>query len=115
MIKGGTLKLGSNLNQYGLIEIYDESNTLIAQLDKNGLKMYAQDGSYILINTDVGFVGYDRLDNPIFWINKDEFHQVKSVVEQEITLCNKIRFIPIEVYDNNNTLINDGVGIVSTE
>ena len=115
MIKGGTLKLGSNLNQYGLIEIYDEANTLIAQLDKNGLKMYALDGSYILINTDVGFVGYDRLDNPIFWINKDEFHQAKSVVEQEITLCNKIRFIPIEIYDNNNTLINDGVGIVSTE
>ena len=114
MIKGGTLKLGSNLNQYGLIEIYDESNTLIAQLDKNGLKMYALDGSYILINTDVGFVGYDRLDNPIFWINKDEFHQAKSVVEQEITLCNKIRFIPIEIYDNN-TLVNNGVGIVSTE
>lgn len=115
MIKGGTLKLGSNLNQYGLIEIYDEANTLIAQLDKNGLKMYALDGSYILINTEVGFVGYDRLDNPIFWINKDEFHQAKSVVEQEITLCNKIRFIPIEIYDNSNNLINDGVGIVSTE
>lgn len=115
MIKGGTLKLGSNLNQYGLIEIYDEANTLIAQLDKNGFKMYAQDGSYILINTDVGFAGYDRLDNPIFWINKDEFHQAKSVIEQEITLCNKIRFIPIELYDGNNNLINDGVGIVATE
>ena len=115
LIKGGTLKLGSNLNQYGLIEIYDEENTLIAQLDKNGLKMYAQNGSYIIINTEVGFAGYDRLDNKLFWVSEDEFHQKKSVVEEEITLCNKIRFIPIEIYDNNNTLINNGVGIVSTE
>ena len=114
MIKGGTLKLGSNLNQYGLLEIYDEENTLIAQLDKNGLKMYAQDGAYIVINTEVGFAGYDRLGNKTFWVSEDEFHQKKSVVEEEITLCGKIRFIPIEIY-NGNTLVNDGVGIVSTE
>ena len=36
----------------------------------------------------------------------------KSVVEEEITLCNKMRFIPIEIYDNN-TLVNDGIGLVS--
>lgn len=114
LIKGGTLKLGSNLNQYGLIEIYDEENTLIAQLDKNGLKMYAQNGSYIIINTEVGFAGYDRLDNKLFWVSEDEFHQKKSVVEEEITLCNKLRFIPIEIY-NGQTLVNDGIGLVSTE
>lgn len=115
LIKGGTLKLGSNLNQYGLIEIFDEQNTLIAQLDKNGFKMYAQDQGYIVINTEVGFAGYDRLGNKLFWVSEDEFHQKKSVVEEEITLCNKIRFIPIELYDGNNNLINDGVGIVATE
>lgn len=113
LIKGGTLKLGSNLNQYGLIEIYDEANTLIAQLDKNGLKMYAQNGAYIIINTEVGFAGYDKNGVKTFWVSEDEFHQKKSVVEEEITLCNKVRFIPIEVYDNN-TLVNDGIGLVST-
>lgn len=113
MIKGGTLKLGSNLNQYGLIEIYDEANTLIAQLDKNGLKMYGQNGAYIIINTEVGFAGYDKNGNKTFWVSEDEFHQKKSVVEEEITLCNKVRFIPIEVYDNG-TLVNDGIGLVST-
>lgn len=114
LIKGGTLKLGSNLNQYGLIEIYDEQNTLIAQLDKNGFKMYAQDQGYIVINTEVGFAGYDRLGNKLFWVSEDEFHQKKSVVEEEITLCNKLRFIPIEIY-NGDTLVNDGIGLVSTE
>lgn len=114
MIKGGTLKLGSNLNQYGLIEIFDEGNTLIAQLDKNGFKMYARDNGYIIINTEVGFAGYDRLGNKTFWVSEDEFHQKKSVVEEEITLCDKLRFIPIEIY-NGSDLVNDGIGLVSPE
>ena len=114
LIKGGTLKLGSNLNTYGNLEVYDESNTLIARLDKSGLVMYGKDGSYLVMNTVVGFTGYDRLGNKIFWADKDEFHTKKSVVEEEITLCNKLRFIPIEVYDTDGTtLINDGIGLVS--
>ena len=112
LIKGGTLKLGSNLNQNGQLEVYDESNNLIAELNKNGLKMNGVDGSYVLINNTVGFAGYDRNDNQIYWVNGDEFHQKKSVVEEEITLCNKLRFIPITIYDGN-TIVNDGIGLVS--
>ena len=33
LIKGGTLKLGSNLNEYGQIQIYNEANTLIGKFD----------------------------------------------------------------------------------
>ena len=107
LIKGGTLKLGSNLNQNGLLEVYDEANTLIASLDYTGLKMYGNDGSYILMNNQVGFVGYDKNNNPIYWVYKDEFHQKKSVVEEEITLCNTMRFIPISITGN------EGIGLVS--
>ena len=74
--------------------------------------MYGKDGSYLVMNTVVGFAGYDRRGNKIFWADKDEFHMKKSVIEEEITLCNKLRFIPIEVYDNG-TLVNDGIGLVS--
>lgn len=112
LIKGGTLKLGSNLNEGGVLELYDDANNLIGQMDKNGLKMYGQDGSYILINNAVGFAGFDRLGNKIYWVDKDEFHQKKSVVEQEITLCNKVRFIPITLTDGGN-VTNDGIGLVS--
>ena len=112
LIKGGTLKLGSNLNSYGSLEVYNESNNLIAKLDKSGLIMYGVDGSYLVMNNNVGFAGYDRLGNKIFWSDKDEFHMKKSVVEEEITLCNKLRFIPIEVYNGTN-LVNDGIGLVS--
>jgi phage minor structural protein len=113
MIKGGTLKLGSNLNESGILEVYDEANNLIAQLDKGGLKMFAQNGTYILINPDVGFCGYDSDDSPIFYVREDEFVMKKAIVEQEITLCDKLRFIPVELYDSNNNLVNDGVGLVS--
>ena len=113
LIKGGTLKLGSNLNQNGQLEVYDEANNLIAELNKSGLKMYGVDGSYVLMNNTVGFAGYDRNNNQIYWVNGDEFHQKKSVVEEEITLCNKVRFIPITLYDSNNNIINDGIGLVS--
>jgi phage minor structural protein len=114
LIKGGTLKLGSNLNQFGTLEIYDEANNLIGVLDKNGLKLNGIDGSYVVINNEVGFAGYDRNDNKIYWVSKDEFHQKKSVVEEEITLCNKMRFIPITLYDNDGKITNDGIGLVST-
>ena len=113
LIKGGTLKLGSNLNDYGQLEIYDEANNLLGQLDKNGLKMYGLDGSYILINNEVGFVGYDSDGNEVYWVDKDEFHMKKSVIEEEITLCNKLRFIPITLYDDNNNITSDGIGLVS--
>ena len=113
LIKGGTLKLGSVNNASGLLEVYDEANNLIAELNKDGLKMYGQDGSYVLMNNTVGFAGYDRNGNQIYWVAKDEFHMKKSVVEEEITLCNKLRFIPITITDSNNIIINDGIGLVS--
>lgn len=111
LIKGGTLKLGSNLNQYGQIEIYNEANNLIAEMNKNGLKMYGQDGSYILMNTSVGLSGYDRNNNRIYWADGDAFHMKKSEVEEEITLCGKMRYIPIEVTQNGIT--HNGIGLVS--
>lgn len=114
LIKGGTLKLGSENNQSGVFELYDNANNLIGQMDKTGLKMYGVDGSYVLMNTEVGFAGYDRLGNKLYWVAKDEFHMKKGVMEQEITLCNKVRFIPITLDDGNGNITSDGIGLVST-
>ena len=113
LIKGGALKLGSNLNQNGILEVYDEANNLIAVLNKDGLRMNAVNGAYVLINQQVGFAGYDKNDNPIYWVSEDEFHMKKSVVEEEITLVDKMRIIPITITDNG-TITNDGIGFVST-
>lgn len=115
LIKGGTLKLGSNLNEYGQIQIYNEANTLIGKFDKDGVILYGTNGTYLVMNPVVGFAGYDSGGNLTFWVSEDEFHMKKSVVEEEITLCSKVRFIPITLYDTDNTtVINDGIGLVST-
>ena len=115
LIKGGTLKLGSNLNEYGQIKIYNEANTLIGRFDKDGVILYGTNGTYLVMNPVVGFAGYDSDGNLTFWVSEDEFHMKKSVVEEEITLCNKVRFIPITLYDTDGTtVINDGIGLVST-
>lgn len=115
LIKGGTLKLGSNMNQAGNLEVYDEANNLVAELNNNGFRVLLPDGSYVLMNPTVGFAGFDRNGNKIFWADYDEFHQKKSVVEEEITLCNKVRFIPITITDNDDNIVNDGIGLVSVE
>ena len=114
LIKGGTLKLGTKDNQNGIIELYDGSNTLIGEMNKNGLKMYGLDGSYVLMNNDVGFAAFDRLGNKIYWVSKDEFHMKKGVVEEEIALCDKLRFIPITLTDINNNITNEGIALVSS-
>lgn len=113
MIKGGTLKLGSQTNQSGILELYNNSNTLIGLMDKDGLKMYGNDGSYVVMNDTEGFAGYDANDNKIFWVDFDELHIKKAVIEDEITLSNKLRFIPITIYDGNNQIVNDGIGLVA--
>ena len=113
MIKGGTLKLGSALNQSGKIELYNNSNKLVCTLDKNGLIMYATNGGYVVLNSDVGLVGYDSVGNPIYWVSDDEFHMNKAVVENDITVGGKVRFIPITISDSKGNITNDGVGIVA--
>ena len=113
LIKGGTLKLGTQGNTSGVIELYDELNNLIGQMDDNGLKMYGSDGSYVLMNQEVGFAGYDANGAQVYWVSGEEFHMRKSVVEEEITLCNKVRFIPITI-TSGSTTVNDGIGLVSS-
>lgn len=113
LIRGGTLKLGGYNNQSGRIELYNENNNLIGELNKNGLKMYGADGSYVLLNNEVGFAGYDFEGHKIYWADKDEFHMKKAFAEEEITIVNKMRFIPITIYDDNDNVVNDGIGLVS--
>lgn len=112
LIKGGTLKLGSNENESGILEVYDDANNLVGVMDKDGLKMFGQDGSYVVMNQTVGFAGYNKNNIKQYWVSQDEFHMRKSVIEEEITLCNKMRFIPISIYQGAS-LVNDGIGLVS--
>ena len=107
LIKGGTLRLGNNMNSSGLMELYNGANTLICQIDKDGITMFCHDGRSVKINAEDGFVGYAANGEKIYWVSESNFHMKKSVVEDEITIANGLRFIPI------NTDINHGIGIVA--
>ncbi len=67
LIKGGTFKLGGVNNTSGTFELYDNANRLIALMDHTGLIVYATTGDYVKLNADVGFAGYDKNNNKIYW------------------------------------------------
>lgn len=107
LIKGGTLKLGTVDGESGKLELYDSANKLILSGDKNGITLFCENGEYVKLNPEVGFAGYDFNGNKIYWADGDEFHMKKSVVEEEITIANKLRCISIKTDTNN------GVGFVA--
>ena len=103
MIVGGVLRIGSDT----ALEVRGGDNELIARMDERGLDIYGRDGSYLVLNRQDGIVGYDRLGEKTFWVTNGEFHQRKNVAEEEITICNRVRFLQIMAGDHN------GVGLVS--
>ena len=106
MIKGGTLKLGNVSAQQGRLELYDEANALIGEMNANGLTMYAKDGSYIKINNEVGFAGYNKNGEKIYWADGEIFATKKFVANDEVTIGGMMRILPIKTGTNN------GIGFV---
>ncbi len=107
MIKGGTLKLGNEFAGQGRLELYDEANKLIGEMNASGLTMYANDGSYIKINNEVGFAGFDKNNNKIYWVDGETFCTKKFIANEEITIGGKLRMLPI------TTSTNSGIGFVA--
>lgn len=106
MIKGGTLKLGNVSAQQGRLELYDEANKLIGEMNANGLTMYAKDGSYLKINNEVGFAGYNKNGEKIYWADGEIFATKKFVANDEVTIGGMIRILPIKTGTSN------GIGFV---
>ena len=109
LIKGGTLKLGGTNNANGTFELYDNTNRLVSLMDKQGLTVYATDGSYVKLNADVGFAGYDPNGNKIYWADGDVFRMKNAEVENEIKIAGKIKIVPV------STDSSVGVGFVAVQ
>lgn len=95
LIKGGTLKLGGVNNSSGTFELYDEESNLIALMDKTGLTCYAKDKTYVRLNADDGFVGYDANDNRVYWADGETFHMRNAEVENQIKIAGQIKIVPV--------------------
>ena len=107
LIKGGVLKLGGVNNASGTFELRDETGTLIALMDKDGLTCYKKDGSYVKLNAVVGFAGYDASGNKAYWADGETFHMKKAEVEGEIAMARRIKVVPVQFAGNV------GVGFVA--
>jgi phage minor structural protein len=107
LIKGGTLKLGGTNNASGTFELYDATNNLMALMDRTGLTVYATNGDYVKLNAEVGFAGFDKNDNKIYWADGDVFRMKNAEVENEIKIAGKIKIVPV------STSSNVGVGFVA--
>ena len=116
LIHGNTLTLGGAFYPTpGEIRLYDGDGNLIGIIGQNGVKMLGGTGTaesnrpYVLMNNTVGFAGYDASDNEIYWARGDEFHMKKTMAEEELTICETMRFIKIDLTTNK------GIGLVAAE
>ena len=107
LIKGGTLKLGGVNNSSGTFELYDEANKLIMLQDKTGLTVYADNGDYVKLNADIGFAGYDKNNNKIYYADGDVFHMKNAEIENEAKFAGMIKLVPV------STSSNKGIGFVA--
>ena len=107
LIKGGVLKLGGLGNSSGTFELYDETNSLIALMDKTGLTVYAKNGDFVKLNAEEGFVGYDAQGNKVYWADGETFHMQNAEVENQIKIAKMIKIVPVSTTDNK------GVGFVA--
>ena len=113
MFKGGVIECGGLNNTSGIFRLLDANGATIATIDNQGVIVYGADGYYVKMNAVDGFAGYDARGNKIFWADRDEFYMMKATVIGEISLCNKMRFIPITITGSNDEIVNDGIGLVS--
>ena len=96
LIKGGTLKLGGNENGNGVMEVRSAGGSLLGQLDKDGLRMWAIDGSRIEINASQGLVGYDAQGNATYGVTDGVFYMANGYVNSSLAVGGLLKMVPIK-------------------
>lgn len=96
LIKGGTLKLGGSDNGNGVMEVRSAGGSLLGQLDKDGLRMWANDGSRIEINASQGLVGYDAQGNPTYGVTDGVFYMANGYINSSLAIGGLMKMVPIK-------------------
>ncbi len=107
MIKGGTLILGGKGNSSGTIELYDTSNRKFAEMNKDGITVFATNGSFVKFNADIGVAGFNSQGTKIWWADGETFHMKNAEIENILTLGGHIQVVPVQ------TETNVGIGFVA--
>jgi phage minor structural protein len=96
LIKGGTLKLGGTENGNGVMEVRSAGGSLLGQLDKDGLRMWANDGSRIEINASQGLVGYDAQGNATYGVTDGVFYMANGYINSSLAIGGLMKMVPIQ-------------------
>lgn len=96
LIKGGTLKLGGSDNGNGVMEVRSAGGSLLGQLDKDGLRMWANDGSRIEINASQGLVGYDAQGNATYGVTDGVFYMANGYIDSSLAIGGLMKMVPIQ-------------------
>lgn len=96
LIKGGTLKLGGAGNGNGVMEVRSAGGSLLGQLDKDGLRMWANDGSRIEINAAHGLVGYDAQGNATYGVTDGVFYMANGYINSSLAIGGLMKMVPIQ-------------------
>lgn len=100
LIRGGVLKLGGVNNTSGIFELYDDSNNRIMLQDRTGITVYASDGSYVKLNAEVGFAGFDKNGGKSYWADGNVFHMYNAEIENEAQFAKLIKLVPVKTESN---------------
>lgn len=96
LIKGGTLKLGGSENGNGVMEVRSAGGSLLGQLDKDGLRMWANDGSRIEVNAAQGLVGYDAQGNATYGVTDGVFYMANGYINSSLAIGGLMKMVPIK-------------------
>ncbi|SCJ20328.1 phage minor structural protein%2C N-terminal region [uncultured Clostridium sp.] len=112
LINGGILRLGNFVNRDGRIEIYNDKNILVSTYDKDGIKIFNENGNSIVMN-DVEFAGYDNAGNVIFTVQNEKFVMNRAEVRTSIDIADRLRMTYMDRKNGDGSTKNVGVGFVS--
>lgn len=95
LIKGGTLRLGGADDGDGAMEVRSAGGSLLGRLDRDGLRMWANDGSRIEINASQGLAGYDANGNPTYGVADGVLHMADGRVDSSLAVGGLLKMVPI--------------------
>jgi hypothetical protein len=119
MFRGHEIDLGGESNPEGVLAIRDESNNVLIRMDANGLECFGEAVGGVqpsVVFDKNGVTAYsncnDKANTAIFWTKEQDFHMKNAVIENQMDIGNMLKFLPFEIKDTNNNIVNQGIAVV---
>ena len=120
MFEGQMIQLGGAEMPDGKLIIKDDTDTILIQMDINGLECFGAENNGVIpsvVFDKNGVTGYsnsaDMENTAIFWTKEQDFHMKNAVIETQMDIGNMLKFLPFTIKDSNNNVTNQGIAVVA--